>query len=98
VRRRDVVLATAAGVAVALLVGLAPTVLPSPILAYVVAPALDFWFLGIAAVVISFFVRHTQAWHGVARVLGVVGVAWLAFAVAFYVLLVIVFIVFRPIV
>jgi len=97
VRRRDVLLASAAGVLAALLIGFIPSLIPGPVAEYLLAPAIDVWFAAPVLVLVAFVLRNRPPWDELARAIGVVGVAWVAFVVAFYVLLVIVFMVVGPI-
>ena len=73
-----------------LLLAFAPTAIPGPLREYVLAPALEVWYLGVAVLVAAILLRRRAAWRGLSRVLGVLGVAWVAF-VGFYVALILVF-------
>jgi hypothetical protein len=97
-RRSDGVLAVAGALLVVLAVGFAPSWIPAPLREYVLGPALDFWYVGVAATVATFVLGRRSAWPGLARLLAILGVAWVAFVVGYYVLLVLVFVLFRPMV
>jgi hypothetical protein len=77
-----------------LLLAFAPTAIPGPLREYVLAPALEVWYLGVAVLVAAILLRRSTAWRGLSRVLGVLGVAWVAFFVGFYVALILVFTIF----
>jgi hypothetical protein len=94
---RHMALASTVGVLSAILIGFAPTLIPAPIVQYVLAPALDYWFVGVALVAVAFVLRNGPGRRGVVRAIGLVGAWWVAFAIGFYVLLVIVFVFLNPI-
>ena len=93
-KRSDVLLSIAGAVLVVLLLAFAPTAIPGPIHEYVLAPALEVWYLGVAILLASILLRRRPAWRGLSRVLGVVGVTWVAFFVGFSVALTLVFVIF----
>ena len=96
-RRSDVALSIAVALVLVLLVVLAPRVIPGPLIQYVLAPALDLWFVGIAVLVASIVLRRRSTWPQVTRLLGVLGVTWVAFVLGWYVALILVFALLDPI-
>ena len=77
-----------------LLLALAPAAIPGPVRDYVLAPALEAWYLGVAVLVAAILLRRRAAWLGLSRALGLLGVAWVAFFVGFTVALTLVFAIF----
>ena len=55
---------------------------------------LQVWYVGVALVVAAFLLQRRQLWPVVARVLGCLGVAWVAFVAGYVVLVVGLFFVF----
>ena len=93
-RRMDVVLSIAGAVLVVILLALAPSAIPGPLRDGVLAPALDYWYVGVAVLLASIVLSRRSAAPGLARVLGVLGVAWVAFFVGFTIAVVLVFTLF----
>jgi hypothetical protein len=93
-RRMDVVLSIAGALVVVLLLALAPSAIPGLLRDAVLAPALDYWYVGVAIVVASIVLGRRSTSPGLARALGVLGVAWVALVVGFYIALILVFALF----
>ena len=81
-RRREVGISIAAGLALVLLVVVNPGGIGEPVIRYVVGPAFSFWYVGAAAIAAAVVLRMANMQPGLVRVLGLIGITWITFVVA----------------
>ncbi|HEY4227968.1 MAG TPA: hypothetical protein VGM49_06485 [Candidatus Limnocylindrales bacterium] len=79
--RRDIGISIAAGLVLILLGLTNPTGIGDIVIEYVAGPAINFWWIGAAALVASIVLWRQRARPDLARILGFVGVTWLTFLV-----------------
>lgn len=94
-RRRDAAIAVLAGLA---LIALIVIVIPTPFGRTVIEGILERWYLGALLVGVSVALGWRGRWDAASRIVGMIGVTWLTMAVGYEVLVVIVFVLFRPMV
>jgi hypothetical protein len=92
-RRRDVMLSVLAGLGFVLVIVF---VLPTPFGRSVLEAATERWYVGAVLIAISIVLGWRARRPAPARVLGMIGVTLVSVAVAYSVLVVLIFVLFRP--
>jgi hypothetical protein len=87
-RRGEVGLSIATGLLLVVFLFANPAGMGEFIAGYVLAPAANLWFLGVAAIVIAFFLRSRGASRDVVAAFGFIGIAWTTFVAGSIVLFV----------
>lgn len=78
-RRGEVGLSIATGLLLVLFLFANPAGMGEFIAGSVLAPAANFWFLGVAAIVVAFLLRSRGASRDVVAAFGFIGIAWTTF-------------------